>query len=237
MPFELRPDFFYQISGPPFDAGLAQVHHRPHYILSKSSNILSIKSFVIDTVVELIPPLIVSFLGHTTDSGWEEYITWLGKCCNLVIAHAADLEQSKEIVFLLLTCGRAASSAETFDRTLDVLQEILDFVLLSDSIGQAQRIREEERIRADLNVFTTAASAGHAACRSVCVTTAGRLSLVPPVAKVGDMICIIPRGDTPYVISDCGQGHFNLVGECYVQGIMHGEALKMGLPERWIELC
>ncbi|KAI9779440.1 MAG: hypothetical protein M1839_007405 [Geoglossum umbratile] len=44
--------------------------------------------------------------------------------------------------------------------------------------------------------------------------------------QVGDLINIIPGTSVPYLLRSAGQGHFRLVGEAYVHGIMHGEAVR-----------
>jgi len=49
---------------------------------------------------------------------------------------------------------------------------------------------------------------------------------------VGDLVCVLYGGDVPFILHPDGQGHYKLIGECYVSGIMQGEALDMGLEER-----
>ena len=43
-------------------------------------------------------------------------------------------------------------------------------------------------------------------------------------AQIGDMICIPLGSAVPFVIRPSVEGMYNLIGECYVHGIMHGEA-------------
>jgi len=66
--------------------------------------------------------------------------------------------------------------------------------------------------------FTTA--------RNMCVTTGGYLGRVPRGSEVGDKICILFGGSIPFVLQDAGDGYFTFIGECYIHGIMDGEALK-----------
>jgi hypothetical protein len=66
--------------------------------------------------------------------------------------------------------------------------------------------------------FTTA--------RNMCVTTRGYLGRVPRGSEVGDKICILFGGSVPFVLRDAGDGYFTFIGECYIHGIMDGEALK-----------
>ena len=54
----------------------------------------------------------------------------------------------------------------------------------------------------------------------------------PEGLRIGDIVCVLYGGDVPFILHPDGQGHYALIGECYVSGIMQGEALDMGLEER-----
>jgi hypothetical protein len=41
----------------------------------------------------------------------------------------------------------------------------------------------------------------------------------------GDIIWLLPDADVPFILRPLENGHYKLVGEAYVHGIMHGEAL------------
>ncbi|TVY15382.1 hypothetical protein LARI1_G005623 [Lachnellula arida] len=56
-------------------------------------------------------------------------------------------------------------------------------------------------------------------------TAKGYIGLGPPSMLEGDIICILFGGEVPYVLRPMGS-HWQLVGECYVHGIMQGEGLK-----------
>ncbi|KAH7310863.1 heterokaryon incompatibility protein-domain-containing protein, partial [Stachybotrys elegans] len=51
----------------------------------------------------------------------------------------------------------------------------------------------------------------------------GTFAAVPTAAKQGDIICIFDGGRVPFVLRPRGNGHFSLIGECYVDGMMRGE--------------
>jgi len=54
---------------------------------------------------------------------------------------------------------------------------------------------------------------------------------------VGDIVCVLYGSDVPFILRQVGnKGEYKLIGECYVAGIMHGEALDMGLEEREFRL-
>ncbi|KAM0411027.1 hypothetical protein ACHAPD_010851 [Fusarium lateritium] len=56
-------------------------------------------------------------------------------------------------------------------------------------------------------------------------TEEGRCGVVPPDAQVGDEVLIVGGGNVPFLFrkSTKRQGSYQLVGECYVDGIMQGE--------------
>lgn len=59
------------------------------------------------------------------------------------------------------------------------------------------------------------------------VTELGYFALVPPETCEGDTIAILKGGPVPFIIRprerDCDEPDWELVGPCYVHGIMHGE--------------
>ncbi|KAI1733764.1 heterokaryon incompatibility protein-domain-containing protein [Xylaria scruposa] len=69
-------------------------------------------------------------------------------------------------------------------------------------------------------------------------STGGYYGLCPWTAQKGDMVVLLYGGNVPYLLRPANKGMnmkessvdtvdmFELVGECYVQGIMHGELLK-----------
>jgi Heterokaryon incompatibility protein (HET) len=62
--------------------------------------------------------------------------------------------------------------------------------------------------------------------RRFCVTENGHFACVPKDAKPGDQICILFGANIPYVLRPTGHGYHQVVGECYVNGIMHGAGLE-----------
>jgi hypothetical protein len=72
------------------------------------------------------------------------------------------------------------------------------------------------------------------------VSTKGYIGLAPFHAEVGDLICILFGGQTPFILRNCSHAHPKLphafggegktylfVGESYVHGIMDGEAYEV----------
>lgn len=54
----------------------------------------------------------------------------------------------------------------------------------------------------------------------------GYLGMAPEEAQEGDLICILLGGEVLFVLRMDDEGHFYLIGECYVHCIMDGEAMR-----------
>jgi hypothetical protein len=98
-------------------------------------------------------------------------------------------------------------------------------------LGDGQRVFERDGVCA----FATAGG-----------TDSGRLALVPGRSRVGDVVVLVRWGDMPLVVRRVrGEGEeedvgswsvefkgmgevWTLVGDCYVHGIMYGEAWEGG---------
>jgi hypothetical protein len=73
--------------------------------------------------------------------------------------------------------------------------------------------------------------------RQFFVTEDGHMGLGPHGLMEGDQICIMYGLSVPVVIRYRGSGLYSLLGECYVEGIMNGEAIQMeNLEETFISL-
>jgi hypothetical protein len=70
--------------------------------------------------------------------------------------------------------------------------------------------------------------------RRFATTSRKAFALVHPNAKQGDLVCIFLGAEVPFVIrrKDSGSGsgneEFELVGQCYVHGLMEGQGLQLG---------
>lgn len=65
-------------------------------------------------------------------------------------------------------------------------------------------------------------------CHGRCffVTERGHMGLGPAEMQKGDMVAVLLGGSVPFVLHAEDEGQFSLVGESYVHGFMHGEALE-----------
>ncbi|KAL3293234.1 Heterokaryon incompatibility protein [Colletotrichum asianum] len=63
--------------------------------------------------------------------------------------------------------------------------------------------------------------------RRFAATDIGLIGYVPMRAKRGDLVCILYGSEVPFVVRKEAGGKYAIVGECYIHGIMDGQALKM----------
>ncbi|KAJ5728978.1 uncharacterized protein N7483_003486 [Penicillium malachiteum] len=59
--------------------------------------------------------------------------------------------------------------------------------------------------------------------RSLC-SQSGYIGLAPPRAKTGDHVVVLEGKRLPFILRKVDGGFWKVIGECYVQGIMYGEA-------------
>ena len=99
---------------------------------------------------------------------------------------------------------------------------MIDWELLearNDTLSRIQSARKNE-----MNVALKSASG----CRRLCWTTRGRMGIVPAATMLGDFVCILFGGQVLYVLRSTGQDLYKFVGECYIHGLMDGEAFEQG---------
>lgn len=66
-------------------------------------------------------------------------------------------------------------------------------------------------------------------CRRFLVSDAGYIGLAPQNAEEADLVCVLLGGRTPFVLRP-REDLYELIGPCYVHGIMDGEAMgQLGL--------
>lgn len=65
--------------------------------------------------------------------------------------------------------------------------------------------------------------------RRFAATDVGLVGYVPMRAKKGDLVVILYGSEVPFVVRKEAGDKYSLVGECYMHGIMQGQALKMAV--------
>ncbi|MCJ1458322.1 hypothetical protein MMC28_008693 [Mycoblastus sanguinarius] len=112
---------------------------------------------------------------------------------------------------------------------------LLDFATNADPEGaMADNYEAIERIVRQSQPFITACEPSSKG-RRFCVTRDGYMGLVPARASKGDDVCVFLGGTVPFLTRKTDGGNGSLVGECYIHGLMDGEALDVVLDFDWME--
>lgn len=109
---------------------------------------------------------------------------------------------------------------------LELVRDLLTYVF--DSC-QGHSVRLPQSLTGEDSAFNTSI-AKWSAVRRFCFTSNGRLGQLAPGSEPGDRICVLGGGEVPFVIrptSEDAKGMYQLVGECYLDGMMDGEAWKL----------
>jgi hypothetical protein len=93
-----------------------------------------------------------------------------------------------------------------------------------DLVGQDRRYLTAEELRRQswMLVDTKMATFG----RRLFETSRGFIGLGPAAAQIDDEICLLLGGQVCYVLRTRKDGHHEFIGECYVHGMMDGQACE-----------
>lgn len=74
--------------------------------------------------------------------------------------------------------------------------------------------------------------------RRLFLTKRGCVGLGSAIVSPGNVCCIIAGANVPYILRPSNHETYSMVGECYVQSIMHGEAVRKpdGQMPHWCEV-
>jgi len=114
--------------------------------------------------------------------------------------------------------------------------------LSADAVQEMARWRPEcERLRGLIGNHVKSPTFSkdlQASClgRKVFCTLDGYIGVGDVTLETGDKVCVLFGGNVPFILRNV-YGKYQFIGECYVHGIMRGEALAEGKERRqWFEL-
>ncbi|KAI0449742.1 heterokaryon incompatibility protein-domain-containing protein [Xylaria acuta] len=210
-------------------------HSKPILSLSEDGLVLRAQGRIIDTVKTLAPTWVdalqldhpevrsIKDLFELAPNSYKDapFNNWLLACYDLAARNVACPQAELLLTFArTMVCNMnnrdGLAEPEMLDRFSHYMGSCLNKVATPD-----------EEPSPYPNLLPICAAAGQATMgRIFCVTGHLRLGQVPIGSEPGDRICILVGGETPYVIRPTGQGRYRLIGEAYVDGVMHGEALE-----------
>ncbi|KAJ4354369.1 uncharacterized protein N0V89_006104 [Didymosphaeria variabile] len=68
------------------------------------------------------------------------------------------------------------------------------------------------------------------------ITRGGYLGLGPKDMRKGDIVVVVSGAEVPLILREVPEGGYKLVGEAYVDGVMDGEVLDMGLEKITLDI-
>ena len=73
--------------------------------------------------------------------------------------------------------------------------------------------------------------------RVLALTTTGHVGWIPEAAVPGDFVTLFRGSPYPFILRQRPDGYYSVIGDAYIQGIMHGEAWpEDGAGVDWIEM-
>jgi hypothetical protein len=136
-------------------------------------------------------------------------------------------ESLASIYWRIVICNRLVSGAVPEPEMAEA-EPILQYIA-----SHADDIINRRPYKFDLNILRHlykayqygSALGKWASGRVFCATESHHLGWLPRGAKKGDFICILEGGEVPFVMRSA-DGRYKVLGDCYIHGIMDGEAMK-----------
>jgi hypothetical protein len=165
-------------------------------------------------------------------------VEWLQECEALASRRDGVLiPQRQEELWHTMTCSLTGDGFPAPKRYSEYFLKYMKFVpsapdrfagYLKEAQNSVQGIRglSEAIPGFDTHTIIEGSIQRWSAKRRFCVTTSGALACVPTTARYGDIICVLFGSEVPYVLQPTRTGFYWVVGECYVNRIMHGESLS-----------
>ncbi|KAI9739961.1 MAG: hypothetical protein M1818_005017 [Claussenomyces sp. TS43310] len=213
--------------------------------ISDDLQTLTVTGFIVDAIAIVAPPGL-KFARRVRSSGsliWqtpeEEQARFFEIATELRGARAAaasafqytegvsrERELARTFCCDMLTTGEAAD-IDGANETLKWMMQAFDLFPPPPGTDIEAMVREIQLLRPPgimIEQFMHSATM-FGVGRSVCATTGGDIGRVPFGTQAGDLVCVLQGGIVPCLLrleNDC----YKLVGECYMNGIMHGQALE-----------
>jgi hypothetical protein len=214
---------------------------RPNYSINRKSNELTIRGMAVDSILEVVPVENDTIVRdcthhltgakgfHTWKQRFEEYPTGCDPQQAWIRVVTADMDGNK------VTSDRLSA---------EILEEYVVSHRFNDSTVEEKRLMaptslaefdEWKALMLDISFRFNQAVVAASAFRAFFITETGYMGIGPDVLMAGDKICVVLGCNVPLLLRK-NQEHFILVGECFVWGLMDGEAMRMTKKEgNWLD--
>jgi hypothetical protein len=217
---------------------------------SGKHHLLNVTGKIVDSVSKIGPESAFSkaiAIFEVDDKKIEELrasSSWLEQCRQLAFGEYQDtLTKIHKNFWKTMMCGLTGeafpvpeSYSTYFDNYMKFIaqapQKFHQYMSESEALPQGVTGMHEVAPNFEKHALVEASLDRWSSKRRFCVTYNERLAFVPPAAKKGDIITILFGGEVPYVLRPLNNGWYNVVGECYVNGMMYGEGLSDDASER-----
>jgi Heterokaryon incompatibility protein (HET) len=231
--YSLRRDLVSPLGFQDFDAGGLKRGVRPTAIIhrnepSTGSAMLELKGRILGTITNILPAIHVGNNTYTL----LELRAWTMTILDLISSRASDNRQAFRMFHEFVTCGGEKAlilSVQVSSKRRTCVEDTQRYLTAINDL-------EHHSLDSDPDIRAFVDSIAPATGRGLCTTSSGHIGWVPPVAKEGDQICVFDGAPLLHVIAPCGGGYHNLIGPCYIQGLMFGEAMDLDSEPQTINL-
>ena len=211
---------------------------RPNFSKNRKMNELIIRGMAVDSILETVvierENIVKDATHHITGAKgfhkWEENFEVYPTGCDPVHAWIKTITADID--------GNGVNSER---QSNEILEEFVIKNRFNDSSGEEKMIMvpvELEKYKEwMLGAFRFASAVVAASLyRTFFITKSGYMGMGPMPLEVGDTICVVLGCNVPLLLRKYEE-HYILVGECFVWGLMDGEAMRMKRKgEYWLDI-
>ncbi|KAJ3533159.1 hypothetical protein NM208_g4422 [Fusarium decemcellulare] len=204
---------------------------------------LHVQGQVIDTIKAAVPSLGDTELSEAdtipkiSSSDKEMMVTlmlkraWLQKCRNLAAGNdwASLAPTRKRDFYKTIICEMTAMRDPAPEEVVDTVEVYIDYLF---GLFTTENTTENPLSENDIAMLQSHAAMiehsilGFASGLQFCVTEGERFGQAGKEAKAGDVFCVLRGAEVPYILRPTGRETYKLIGEGYLQGVMHREIRK-----------
>ncbi|KAH7127868.1 heterokaryon incompatibility protein-domain-containing protein [Dactylonectria estremocensis] len=220
-------------------------HAKPVLTVSENERVIGCKGQVVDSIKTLATSIIDRILADIPEMrfSWEplsdsrpsrkrkRFALWLKSCYEVSFGHIygsqdpADSSDETMLAFSrTMVCGVDSMRNRLSPEIITTFPIYLNWAIEYGDNEDAD-LKQPHPVLTSSFSSTIDQSLQAFMALTFCVTENGRFARVPMNSQPGDCICVLAGGEVPFVIRPTGRGTYTLIGECYVHGIMDGEAL------------
>lgn len=203
---------------------------------------ITLEAVFVDTMHVCLPPPDVTRSWRLTDAGSEEYrhfmVTWVDQLRAAVDASTLYKENNhdkEDVLWRTLIANTIRPGLPAREEYRQFFESWLQIHRQPAANGNDVTICKT--IWDEAWMFNVAFSDAMDT-RVIFTTKRGLIGIGPPYIQAGDLLCIIIGAQTPFLVRKRMQPGpekaalvYELVGDCYVHGLMNGEGLGMGKEE------